>query len=1133
MGSKARLLMRIWATIAFSLGVAVVAPARTIYVDANGTGDYPTIQAAIDGATNSDIIILQPGTYTGDGNRDIDFRGKAITVRGVDPNDPNIVSATIIDCQGTDEEPHRGFYLHRAEGPGSIIAGLTITNGYGQHEYTSRWANYESVGGAIFCFNSKPTITQSRIEHNEAGDSGGGIWCDQSSPLITDCVLSGNSAITGGGMYNSFLSNPALTNCTFSKNSARGYGGGTYNYEGNPTVTGCIFSANSASGGGGAMCNMSSSPTITNCTFSGNSAREGGGMYNARGLPAIVNCALIGNSAGWYGGGMYNVETSVTVTNCQFSGNSATADGGGIYGTGNITNCIITDNAADDGGGVCGETNIFNCIITSNAAERGGGVYCWGGASISNCIIAGNTATSNGGAIYSRGSVIRNCTTSSNTAGEKGGAIHCDPVAEISITSCILWVDYAIIGNEICVDFPHYYSNPRAAEQVSISYSNIRGGHLGVFCQPGLPLLWLDGNTNVDPLFVDTASGDFHLLPDSLLINAGDPNYSADLQETDIDGQPRLSGARVDIGAYEFQSTLQPFLAIAPTLIEFSIIDPNEGTPESKVLLVRNTGTGSLNWIISYDCDWLKVIPTAGVSSGEAGKVTLSAGVFGLPQGRHSCALTISDPCAVNTPRTIPVTLYVGPDAEVPDRFSTIQEAIDCVREQGTVVVADGVYTGPGNRDIDFKGKAITLRSENGPENCVIDCQGTENEFHQGFHFHSREGSDSVIEGFTITNGHAESQGGAILFNNRSSPTIIHCIIAGNTAGKAVNGTGRSDYIASYGGGIFCGEYSNPTIDNCVISNNRISSSGGGIFCEHSAAMIRNCTVIANSAARGGGICSGEYSSPTITNCIISGNTASAGGGLSCGASHPQIGATISNCIISDNMAAWGGGISSSRDELKVHNCIISGNTASNGGGGISCSQSNPVFINCTISGNKANDYGGGIACGSGGGSATVENCILWRNTAQWGNQISLSDCRMHTGCMTIDISYSCVQGGSTGVYWQGYPEWQLDMERGNIDAAPCFADPNNRDYHLESQAGRWDPITQSWVKNDVTSHCIDAGDPLSPIGREPFPNGGRINMGAYGGTAEASKSFLANRFAKPSLPATSTATVRLILLTF
>jgi len=108
-----------------------------------------------------------------------------------------------------------------------------------------------------------------------------------------------------------------------------------------------------------------------------------------------------------------------------------------------------------------------------------------------------------------------------------------------------------------------------------------------------------------------------------------------------------------------------------------------------------------------------------------------------------------------------------------------------------------------------------------------------------------------------------------------------------------------------------------------------------------------------------------------------------------------------------------------------------------------------------------------------------------------------------------------------------------MNWEAGNIDADPCFADvghwdpngtpadPNDDfwiegDYHLKSQSGRWtsassvepDPNSHSWVQDEVTSPCIDAGNPHSPIGLEQFPNGGRVNMGAFGGTAEASKSY-------------------------
>ena len=110
-----------------------------------------------------------------------------------------------------------------------------------------------------------------------------------------------------------------------------------------------------------------------------------------------------------------------------------------------------------------------------------------------------------------------------------------------------------------------------------------------------------------------------------------------------------------------------------------------------------------------------------------------------------------------------------------------------------------------------------------------------------------------------------------------------------------------------------------------------------------------------------------------------------------------------------------------------------------------------------------------------------------------------------------IDVTYSNVQGGYAG--------------QGNIDVDPLFVDPGYwdpngtpddldddfyvaGDYHLKSQAGHWDRATETWVFDDVTSPCIDAGDPNAPLGAEPFPNGGFVNLGAYGGTAEASRSY-------------------------
>ena len=170
-------------------------------------------------------------------------------------------------------------------------------------------------------------------------------------------------------------------------------------------------------------------------------------------------------------------------------------------------------------------------------------------------------------------------------------------------------------------------------------------------------------------------------------------------------------------------------------------------------------------------------------------------------------------------------------------------------------------------------------------------------------------------------------------------------------------------------------------------------------------------------------------------------------------------------------------------------NCTFSGNSSGcDGGGMLNWSDCSPMLTNCTFSGNSAISNGGVMANFSRCKS-TLTNCILWGNTASSRSPIYNAD----MSC-SVTVSYSNVQGG-----WPGET---------NIQADPYFADPNNGDCHLRSEAGRWDPATEDWVVDDVTSPCIDRGDPNSTVGDEPDPNGGIINMGAYGGTAEASMSI-------------------------
>ncbi|MDQ1317395.1 MAG: hypothetical protein QG588_1047 [Candidatus Poribacteria bacterium] len=259
-------------------------------------------------------------------------------------------------------------------------------------------------------------------------------------------------------------------------------------------------------------------------------------------------------------------------------------------------------------------------------------------------------------------------------------------------------------------------------------------------------------------------------------------------------------------------------------------------------------------------------------------------------------------------------------DLYVPGDYSNIQSAINAAETGDTVLVADGIYTGVGNKNIDFGGKALTVRSANGPGNCIIDCEGSG----RGFYFYKGKGNP-VVQGFTITGGVADNGGGIYCYS--SSPTITNCTISGNSA---------TNSTTNNGGGIYCYS-SSPTITNCTISGNSADSGfGGGIYCESSSTTITDCTISGNSAFAGGGIFC--YPGATIiTNCTINGNSVIYyGGGIFCGYSSPL----ITNCTISGNRTDYsGGGIHHFGSDATITNSILWNDTPNE----ITFSENNPI----------------------------------------------------------------------------------------------------------------------------------------------------------------------------------------------
>lgn len=370
-----------------------------------------------------------------------------------------------------------------------------------------------------------------------------------------------------------------------------------------------------------------------------------------------------------------------------------------------------------------------------------------------------------------------------------------------------------------------------------------------------------------------------------------------------------------------------------------------------------------------------------------------------------------------------------------------------------------------------------------------------------------------------------------------SSASISGCVISENAAGdggQSHEGGADNGGDGGSGGGIYSLKPAQLIVSDCRILDNMAGQggdvswsalcggsggnggSGGGICCASPAGpvLIRDCTVAGNKTGRGGfgqGYSGGN------------GGDAGSGGGILC----PS--AELLNCEIMSNGTGdggWGGGNSPARGghggsggglygpgTSIIKNCVVAGNTTGGGGrggnehggeggdGGDGAGVFAPggTVVNCTITDNIGGAGGeavvmwgyetdGRAGAGAGvhaDGDTTVTSSIVWDNSP---DDLAGQDCN--------NVGYCCLTSG------------QCVETTGNIDSDPLFADPAGGDYHLQSVAGRWDAANRRWVTDDVSSACIDAGDPNDDsFVMELWPNGSRVNMGAYGGTAQASLS--------------------------
>jgi len=288
----------------------------TLYAVQPG-GVYPTIQSAIDAASDMDQVWIYNGTYTGAGNQDISFHGKNIKVRSISERPEDVV----IDPNGS----ARAFLFENGENPGAILQALTIRDAYAV-----------GYGGAVCCSSASPTFVNCRFEQNGSGGRGGAVYATYSCLSLLQCDFTDNHADAhGGAVAVGKHSSPSVIECRFDGNTAQADGGGLW----------CDNSLHTGN---------RRTPVIMDCTFTGNIASQGGGLCCHRYLdPHVRGCLLVANCALNGGGIACYSQTNGWIRQCTLSGHLGSLTGGGIYLADttqpSIDHTIISFSALGDG----------------------------------------------------------------------------------------------------------------------------------------------------------------------------------------------------------------------------------------------------------------------------------------------------------------------------------------------------------------------------------------------------------------------------------------------------------------------------------------------------------------------------------------------------------------------------------------------------------------------------------------------------------------------------------------------------------------------------------------------------------------------------------------------------------------
>jgi hypothetical protein len=1090
-------MKRIVVALLMILG-AQVCQAATIHVPT----DSATIQAGINGAMEGDTVIVEDGTYTGDGNRDMSLDGKNIVV--MSENGPTV---TIIDCQGSAVEPHRGFNFINGEDSAAILDGFTVKNGYGPFSHS----------------------------HNE----GGAVLCEASSPTFKNCIFTDNDGVFQGGAFSCFESTPTFLNCTFEGNNATW--GVIYLNDSYATIHNTILAFNTLGSPAGPVCGYCD---LFCCNIYGNAggnwvgfvADQFGQNGNLSVNPLFCNmansdyhldvisfcnsyinpaCGLIGALdngcgdpenlpfAGLITYDPYVYDSLVTTSNFEiywsyfnmtptdqyaFEIEIGTDDDWDVAETWNSGQVVISDTStAYSGPPLANETKYYLRMRVSNGTNWGmwtfsnfrthfpivihvpadkptiqsgidsstygdtvliaDGIYigdgnrdisydgknivvisengpevtiidCEGSISDqhrgfeffngedSTAILQGFTIrngygpytmvhdhTEAGGVLCANASpTIRECVFENCFGGWQGGNIACFN-SYCRISSCTFVGGGAQYGGclysresdpilENCIIA--FGSEGVAIDgDASLSCCDIYGNLGGDWVGNIAGQFGQNGNLSSDPIFCDYDNSNFHL---QLISPCG----------SIINDECGLIGA-LEAGCSESdQLPIAYPISLDPNMDDSLIIS---SSPEIFWSYYDTTGTVQYGYELEVgtDNDWSDAEMW---NSGQIISSDTSAVYSGLTlydDTRFYLRIRVSDGTHWGAWLYTRFYTFLDDIIYISEDYLTIQAGINYASEGDTVFVRDGTYKGDGNRDLNFGGKNMVLRSENGPENTTITGEYIIN--HRGFLFHSGEDTTAVIDGFTISSFFPPiGQGGSGILCVGSNPIIKNCILIDNAT------------VDGYGAGIEAVE-SNITHINCMFSKN-FGNIGHSAFYTYGTYEFINCIFSENEW----GALFIKFASATFTNCTFSDNISAYDGA---GMWLLRSDALLSNCVFINN---------STRDPL-LNQC----------GGGLYSQESTTIISNCTFVGNQADSAGSAIFADEG--NVTIENTIIAFGTKV--NPVSGHPAYFN------NISCTNIFGNSPG-------DWVGDIGsfagiNGNISLDPLFCDMDNGNFEIDS----------------------------------------------------------------------------------